>query len=66
MSMTDITLHHYSAGIDTAWYWQDSTGRVISPYMNDSDIAERWGKLYLEAVAQGTVRLNGVTYSAKK
>jgi hypothetical protein len=29
-------------------------------------VAERWGKLYLQAVADSIIRVNGVTYSAKK
>ena len=66
MSSTNIRLEHYGDAVNVTWYWTDENGRVISPYMGDSDVAERWGKLYLQAVADSIIRVNGVTYSAKK
>jgi len=66
MDKANIQLQHYGDVFNTTWYWTDETGKTISPYINDSDVAERWGKLYLQAVADSIVRVNGVTYSAKK
>ena len=67
--MTDkanIKLQHYGDGMNVVWYWTDGTGKTISPYIDDSDVAERWGELYREAVKTGIIHVNGVTYSAKK
>lgn len=66
MTTSDITLNHSTCGHEVAWYWTDSTDKIISPYINDADVAERWGKLYREAVESGMVRVNGVTYNSKK
>jgi hypothetical protein len=66
MTTGDITLNHTASRGEVAWYWTDSTGKIISPYIDDADVAERWGRLYREAVESGMVRVNGVTYSAKK
>jgi hypothetical protein len=66
MDRANIKLQHYGDAMNVTWYWTDETGKTISPYIGDSDVAERWGKLYLQAVADSIVRVNGVTYSAKK
>ena len=34
--------------------------------MGDSDVAERWGQLYREAVNEGKVVLDGRVYHANK
>ena len=66
MTTSNIKLNHTTSRGEVAWYWTDSTDKIISPYIDDADVAERWGKLYREAVDSGMVRVNGVTYSAKK
>jgi len=66
MSSANIQLKHYGDAVNTSWYWTDEHGRVISPYMGDSAVAERWGQLYREAVKDGAVVLNGRVYHANK
>jgi len=66
MSSTNIQLEHYGDAVNASWYWTDQNGRVISPYMGDSAVAERWGQLYQEAVNEGKVVLNGRVYHANK
>ena len=66
MTTIDINLNHTTSRGEVAWYWTDSTDKIISPYIDDANVAERWGKLYREAVDSGMVRVYGVTYSAKK
>jgi hypothetical protein len=66
MNKSNIKLQHYGDTINTTWYWTDENGKTISPYMGDSDIAEKWGKLYKEAVKEGKVVFNGRVYNANK
>ena len=66
MSSANIRLEHYGDAVNASWYWTDQNGRVISPYMGDSAVAERWGQLYREAVKERTVVLNGRVYHANK
>jgi hypothetical protein len=43
---------------DVAWQWfNEESNRPISPYISDADVAERWGKLYLEAIETGKIKL---------
>jgi len=66
MSSANIRLEHYGDAVNTTWYWTDETGKTISPYMGDSDVAERWGQLYREAVNEGKMVLNGRVYHTNK
>jgi hypothetical protein len=66
MSSGNIQLKHYGDAVNTSWYWTDENNRVISPYMGDSAVAERWGQLYREAVKDGAVVINGRVYHANK
>ena len=66
MSSVNMRLEHYGDAVNASWYWTDEHGRVISPYMGDSAVAERWGQLYRVAVKEGTVVLNGRVYHANK
>lgn len=66
MSSANIQLKHYGDAVNTSWYWTDQNGRVISPYMGDSAVAERWGQLYRKAVKEGAVVLNGRVYHANQ
>ena len=66
MSSVNIRLEPYGDAVNATWYWTDQNGRVISPYMGDSDVAERWGQLYRQAVNEGKVVLDGRVYHANK
>jgi len=66
MNKSNIKLQHYGDAINTTWYWTDEDGKTISPSMGDSNIAEKWGKLYKEAVKEGKVVFNGRVYNANK
>jgi hypothetical protein len=66
MDKHNIQLQHYGDAFNNTWYWTDQSGKVISPYMGDSAVAERWGQLYREAVKEGAVVLNGRVYHANK
>jgi len=66
MGKANIQLQHYGDAINVTWYWTDETGKTISPYISDSDVAERWGKLYLQAVKDGMVVINGQVNHANK
>jgi hypothetical protein len=42
---------------DVAWQWYNEESNLpISPYISDADVAERWGKLYLEAIETGKIK----------
>ena len=66
MNKSNIKLQHYGDAVNTTWYWTDEDGKTISRYMGDSNIAEKWGQLYKEAVKEGKVVLNGQVYNANK
>jgi hypothetical protein len=66
MDRANIKLQHYGDAMNVTWYWTDETGKTISPYIGDSDVAERWGKLYLQAVKDGMVVIKGQVYHANK
>jgi hypothetical protein len=66
MNKANIKLQHYGDAMNVTWYWTDEAGKTISPYMGDSDVAERWGQLYREAVNEGKVVLNGRVYHTNK
>jgi hypothetical protein len=42
MDKANIQLQHYVDATNVTWYWTDGTGKTISPYIGDSDVAERW------------------------
>ena len=65
MTTSDIKLNHTTSRGEVAWYWTDNTGKIISPYIDDANVAERWGQLYQDAVKQGMVVINGQVYHAK-
>jgi hypothetical protein len=66
MNKSNIKLHHCGDTLNSAWYWTDENNKVISPYIEDSEVAERWGKLYKEAVLENMIVINGKIYSANK
>ena len=66
MNKANIKLQHYGDAMNVTWYWTDETGKTISPYMGDSDVAERWGQLYRQAVKEGKVVLDGRVYYSSK
>jgi hypothetical protein len=42
---------------DVAWQWfNEHDNKAISPYISDSDVAEKWGQIYLQAIENGKIK----------
>ena len=42
---------------EPAWQWfNEHDNKPISPYISDSDVAEKWGQIYLQAIEDGKIK----------
>jgi hypothetical protein len=42
---------------EPAWQWfNEHDKKPISPYISDSDVAEKWGKIYLQSIEEGKIK----------
>jgi hypothetical protein len=42
---------------EPAWQWfNEHDNKPISPYISDSDVAEKWGKIYLQSIEEGKIK----------